>query len=85
MRNYAILIDAGFLKRKLGSQEAPATAKYVTDFVDRLRQNDALRELTLHRIYYYDAPPLTSSVEQPLSTGKMHFATTRQQKTIRRC
>lgn len=77
MRSYAILIDAGFLKRKLGSQAHPATAEQITHFVERLRGHRDLSGLTLHRIYYYDAPPLKESVKLPLSTsGRMNFAAT---------
>ncbi len=75
-RSYAILIDAGFLKRKLGSQQAPMTAAHVEAFIDQVRCHPSLRDLILHRIYYYDAPPLEISVERPLSGGKLQFATT---------
>jgi uncharacterized LabA/DUF88 family protein len=76
MRNYALLIDAGFLKRKLGSQDNPVTAERILEFVARIRQHEALRDLVLHRIYYYDAPPLRESVKIPLSTARMNFANT---------
>ena len=76
MKNYAILIDAGFLKRKLGSQNNPATADRVIHFVEMLKAHDQLNGMCLHRIYYYDSPPLTDSVRLPLSTGRMNFAAT---------
>lgn len=76
MRNYAILIDAGFLKRKLGSQAVPATAERITAFVDRLCTHELLRTMTLHRIYYYDAPPLMESVKLPLGGGSLNFGST---------
>ena len=76
MRRYAILIDAGFLKRKLGSRERPLTSASVGQFVDRLRETEALRNLLLHRIYFYDAPPLRSTEQKPLGGGTTHFAET---------
>jgi len=76
LKNYAILIDAGFLKRKLGSQENPATAEKIIGFAERLKQHDSLQNMFLHRIYYYDSPPLTERVKVPLSTERMNFATT---------
>ncbi|NOS88450.1 MAG: NYN domain-containing protein [Methylococcaceae bacterium] len=76
LKNYAILIDAGFLKRKLGSQENPATAEKIIDFAERLKRHEILQQMSLHRIYYYDSPPLTERVKVPLSTERMNFATT---------
>jgi hypothetical protein len=74
-RSYAILIDAGFLKRKRGSQKAPMTATHVEAFIDQIGRHPRLCDLILHRIYYYDAPPLEISVDKPLGGGKEHFAT----------
>lgn len=36
MRTYAVLIDAGFLKRKLGSRKNPMDADRAVQFVRRL-------------------------------------------------
>ncbi len=76
MRRYAVLIDAGFLKRKLGSQQDPLRAETVRDFVDKLRKHEALRWEYLHRAYFYDAPPLLSSERKPLSGETVKFAET---------
>ena len=76
VRRYAVLIDAGFLKRKLGSREQPLTASSVRDFVSRLDAHEALRNAHLHRVYFYDAPPLRSTERKPLSGGPVAFATT---------
>ena len=42
MRSYAVLIDAGFLKRKRASRQRPLTAESVKQFVDELRSLPAL-------------------------------------------
>ena len=75
-RSYAILIDAGFLKRKLGSREQPLTADSTRHFIDQLTGLHELAGLHLHRVYFYDAPPLTSNQRKPLAGGKVAFGTT---------
>ncbi|MCQ8102505.1 NYN domain-containing protein [Methylomonas sp. SURF-2] len=81
MRNYAILIDAGFLKRKLGSKESPVTANKIIDFVDRITRHERLHNLVLHRVYYYDAPPIMDVIENPLSKQRVNLGQTEMAKT----
>ena len=73
---YAILIDAGFLKRKLGSQAEPLCVNGVCSFLSAMRAHDTLAGMNLHRVYWYDAPPLDSRVEKPLQGGKVNFGAT---------
>jgi hypothetical protein len=73
---YAILIDAGFIKRKLGSQAEPLDAVGVCGFLASLRAHEALAAMSLHRVYWYDAPPLESRVAKPLLGGKINFGAT---------
>lgn len=70
------MIDAGFLKRKLASRDNPLTADTVRGFVDKLRAHEVLQGLHLHRVYFYDAPPLRSVQRKPLSGGSVKFAET---------
>jgi len=58
---YAMLIDAGFLKRKLGSQAQPLGLEGVGAFLARLRAHEAISSLTLwasclggRRLYFAD-------------------------------
>jgi hypothetical protein len=44
---YAILIDAGFLKRMLGSQEHPLTSTQVVQFTNILVQNCTAYTITM--------------------------------------
>lgn len=74
VRRYAVLIDAGFLKRKLGSFERPLTADSVQGFIEGLSRLSELKDLHLHRVYFYDAPPLRSTQKKPLSGGKISLA-----------
>ena len=75
-RSCAISIDAGFLKRKLGPREQPLTADATNRFIERLTGRPELAGLHLHRVYFYDAPPLTSSQRKPLAGGRMAFGET---------
>ena len=84
MPDYAILIDAGFLKRKLGSRDNPVDVARIATFIERLCAHERLVSLHLHRIYYYDAPPLTTKIQKPLNGGAIDFSATDLAKTNRR-
>lgn len=73
---YAILIDAAFLKRKLGSRQAPISTQNVVGFIEKIKARSEISGLTLHRVYYYDAEPLHGTKLKPLTGGKQqgeHF------------
>ena len=63
---YAVLIDGGFVKRKLGSKVKPAVAKDFGRLVDLIAMHPALSGQRLHRVYYYDAQPLEGAEQKPL-------------------
>ncbi len=69
-KKFAILIDAGFIKRKLGSQQSPMTAKQVVEFTDKIIKRPELSGNELHRIYYYDAEPMGGTKPKPLTGSK---------------
>lgn len=71
---FAILIDAGFAKTKLGNRDQPATAEDFTDLVARICEHAFLADKYLYRVYYYDAPPYAKSHNLPLNGGKHHFS-----------
>lgn len=73
---YAVLIDGGFIKRKIGSRAKPTTISDVAHFLDCLKAHDALKTLQLHRIYWYDALPLQGSAIRPLRGGRVDFGRT---------
>lgn len=66
--NYAILVDGGFMRVKLKQQNHhfPTVAE-VSAEIDRIKANPALVDMTLLRVYYYDAPPATGIITNPLS------------------
>ena len=73
MQNYAILIDGGFAKRKLGSAVKPATAQDFAALVQKLQALPPLDTMRLHRVYYYDSVPLESAHDKPLGGGLVEF------------
>ncbi|MGD0640075.1 MAG: NYN domain-containing protein [Roseiarcus sp.] len=74
---YAILLDGGFLTKKLYKKLARhATADDIVTECDRLRQLPEVAGYELLRIYYYDAPPSAESVQKPVSRSRMNLATT---------
>lgn len=73
-RCYALLLDGGFLKRQLGTSKAPMTVAEVAGFVAKAAAHDALKDLRLHRVYFYDAKPLEGSAENPLDGGALDFS-----------
>ncbi len=78
---YAILIDAGFLKRKLGSQAEPLDVHGICTFLDKVRAHGALAGMRLHRVYWYDAPPLANRITKPLLGGSINLGTTSLART----
>ena len=74
LARYAILIDGGFVSRKLGTGTAPMTAKTLYEFTDRLRGDPLLNGSRLHRIYYYDATPLSGRQKKPLKGEELDFS-----------
>lgn len=73
MQNYAVLIDGGFAKRKLGTAKVPATAADFKGLIERLKLVSPLNDMRLHRVYYYDSVPLESSHAKPLGGGVVAF------------
>ncbi|TCG04333.1 hypothetical protein BZM27_41740 [Paraburkholderia steynii] len=72
--SYAVLVDAGFIKRKLGTQARPMDADDFERFIDRVIAHRELQDMRLHRVYVYDAAPLTERVVKPLRGGEINFA-----------
>jgi uncharacterized LabA/DUF88 family protein len=80
---YAVLIDGGFIRRKLGSRAEPTSLAQVISFLARLKAHPALACMKLHRVYWYDAPPLESSARRPLRGGRVNFKATHLAQTTR--
>lgn len=67
-RRFAILLDGGFVTRRMRGRlgRFPAPDDVLAE-CERIAAHAEMRRLALLRIYYYDAPPATSDVINPLS------------------
>ncbi|MFQ5672770.1 MAG: NYN domain-containing protein, partial [Nitrospinales bacterium] len=72
---YAIVIDAGFLKKKLRQrlQKKVIQAEDIVGYCNELRKSDELTKLELFRIYYYDCPPYQGQKTHPFTKQKKDF------------
>jgi uncharacterized LabA/DUF88 family protein len=74
---YAILLDGGFLTKKLYQKHARvATADDVVAECDRVAASPHVSEYELLRIYYYDAPPSNLRIARPVSGTPINLAST---------
>ena len=74
---YAILLDGGFVTKKLNEQNGrAATAEDVEAECERIKQLPYVAGYELLRIYYYDAPPSDAKVIHPVSGNSLNLAST---------
>lgn len=74
---YALLIDGGFFTKKLYKKLGRhATADDVVGECERIKSLPDLAGYDLLRIYYYDAPPSSESIQRPVSRTRLNLATT---------
>lgn len=74
---YAILIDGGFLKKKLS--ERLKRHPLITDVIaecERLQQRPEVAEYELLRIYWYDGVPSSETLPLPVSKEKVNLTGT---------
>lgn len=76
MLRYAILLDAGFIKRKLRPIFDPLTSSHFEQLVNAIRGHASLADHRLHRVYFYDAAPLSRSVVHPVSGETLEYGAT---------
>jgi uncharacterized LabA/DUF88 family protein len=70
---YALLLDGGFLRRKLGTPPRRVEATDISLFTTRVSALPYLVGMRLHRIYFYDSRPLESREQKPLGGGVIDF------------
>ena len=73
--SYAILIDGGFVRRKLGSKKSFVTVEAIQILIAQIRASSLLTNKELYRIFFYDALPLDSKALRPLNGGTEDFGT----------
>lgn len=78
--HYAILLDGGFVRAKLGNRQHPLDANMVRQLIhatgQALHRQFPTSTLTLYRAYFYDAKPLTDSLTHPLSGASLRLGNT---------
>lgn len=77
MNRYAILLDGGFVTKRLRvrARHFPSTDEVLAE-CRRIMEHPELQGLRLLRIYYYDSPPASSTVTNPLSGRSTHLRQT---------
>jgi len=74
---YAILIDGGFITKKLYAKlKQHATAEDVMAECERLKTLPQVSDYELLRIYYYDAPPSHEKTNKPVSGTSYNLSAT---------
>lgn len=68
---FAILIDGGFIKKKLQQRHRhfPTVAEIDSE-VARIKANAALSKCALLRVYFYDAPPASGRLTNPVDAAQ---------------
>ena len=70
---YAILLDGGFIRRKLGTRSKAADAAGIISFVTSVQRLSCVADMRLHRVYLYDAKPIEDVAKIPLGGGTIDF------------
>lgn len=79
---YAILLDGGFLTKKLHAKlERHAAADDIVAECDRLQAIPAVEGYELLRVYYYDAPPSSETLPKPVSRQAHSLGSTERFRT----
>ncbi|MFZ3019765.1 MAG: NYN domain-containing protein [Gallionella sp.] len=64
---YAILLDGGFVTKAISKNtKAPATLQDIQQLCQTITANPILAGSDLLRIYYYDAPPASGTITNPI-------------------
>ena len=74
---YAILLDGGFVTKVLGKKlKKFPTADDIVAECDRIAALPVLSDHDLLRIYFYDAPPATGVLTNPIDQQRLNLANT---------
>jgi len=74
---YAILLDGGFVIKKLQSSlKYFPSADDIEQACSRIRQHPALADHPLLRLYFYHAPPAREELYNPLDQSRLDLAST---------
>jgi uncharacterized LabA/DUF88 family protein len=72
---FAILVDGGFMRVKLKQRNKHfPTVSEITAEIARIKQNSALIDYRLLRIYFYDAPPASGVLTNPIDNSQLNLS-----------
>lgn len=81
LARYAILLDGGFVTKKLRERlKRAATADDIESMCAQIARCEHVANYELLRKYYYDAPPSQETIDLPVSEGVRELATTERFK-----
>lgn len=72
---FAILMDGGFVKKKI--KQRTGAFPTVSDFqaeVSRIKNHPSLAQCELLRVYFYDAPPASGNMKNPIDQSHVSLA-----------
>lgn len=73
---YAVMIDGGFVKRKLQERHKHfASVAEIQTEVNRIRAHPLLVGQSLLRVYFYDAPPASGVLTNPMDRSAVNLST----------
>jgi uncharacterized LabA/DUF88 family protein len=76
-RRFAILLDGGFVWKRLRLRFGrPPVLREILEIADRASAHPDFGEYERLRIYYYDAPPATGALENPLDGSVLNLRRT---------
>ncbi len=71
----AILLDGGFLRKKLRTQLGhPPVAQDIVNVCTKLMGQDRLKDADLFRVFYYDSEPYEGKATNPISHAVVNFS-----------
>lgn len=62
---FAVLLDGGFIRARLGSYDAPLTTEQVHRLIEKIQAHPFLSGKSLYRSYFYDARPMEGTMIWP--------------------
>jgi uncharacterized LabA/DUF88 family protein len=73
-----MFLDGGFVKKKLQEQNKTfPTVRDIVGLCSHIMSKPRLAGYELHRVYYYDAPPLEGTTVNPLDNTTVNFSSTK--------
>lgn len=77
MKRYAVLLDGGFVTKVLnGRNRQFPTANDVERECQRIHEHNHIKALDLLRVYFYDAPPATGKLINPIDKSSLDLGGT---------